>query len=274
LIADLNDALADQGCTFHSGVSYRNLMTATIPGQAPLRCTPPHDIPDQPIKNHRPKGKGGDWARGIMDQARLVLKDHDVNLVRQDLGDNPATDIWLWGQGQPKSLEPFLDRFGLRGTCVAAVDLIRGIALSAGMSLVEVPGATGYLDTDYAGKGSAAVEALQDYDLVVVHVEAPDEAGHLGDAQAKIEAIERIDEHVVGPLLDGLRSFDRWRLLIAPDHPTPVGTRVHTSVPPPFCFAGTGVETELNRPFSEAAALTSGLLVDPGWGLMEYFLST
>ncbi len=273
LIADLNEALADQGCTFHSGVSYRNLMTATIPGSASLRCTPPHDIPDQPIKNHRPKGKGGDWARDIMDRARLVLKDHDVNLVRKDLGDNPATDIWLWGQGRTKSLEPFVERFGLRGACIAAVDLIRGIALSSGMHLVDVPGATGYLDTNYAGKGAAAVVALRDYDMVVVHVEAPDEAGHLGDAQAKIAAIERIDEHIVGPLLDGLRSFDRWRLLIAPDHPTPVGTRVHTSTPPPFCFAGDGVDTALNRSFSEAAALSSGLLVDPGCALMEFFLS-
>lgn len=274
LIADLNDLFAQDGCVFYSGVSYRNLMVATPPGDAEFDCTPPHDIPDHPVRNHLPRGRGSAWLGGIMERAHELLKYHDVNHVRRDLGDNPATDIWLWGQGRPKPLEPLADRFGVRGVCIAAVDLIRGIAVSAGLDLIAVEGATGFLDTNYAGKGAAAIEALADYDLVIVHIEAPDEAGHLGDVKEKIAAIERIDEHIVGPLLDALRTFDSWRILIAPDHPTPVGKRVHTSTPPPFCLAGGGVHTVLNKPFSEAAALKSDLCVDPGCALMEFFLKS
>jgi 2,3-bisphosphoglycerate-independent phosphoglycerate mutase len=158
------------------------------------------------------------------------------------------------------------------GAVIAAVDLIRGIAKSVGMALIDVPGATGFLDTDYAGKGRAAAAGLETHDLIVVHVEAPDEAGHLGDAAAKITALERIDEHVVGPLLDELRQHDRWRVLVAPDHPTPVQRRVHTSTPPPFGMAGFGIEGVSTRQFCEAAALRSDWLVDPGCELMEYFL--
>ena len=272
LIADLNDAFTSRGCAFHSGVSYRNLMVTSKPETASVRCTPPHDIPDKAVKEYLPKGKGSEWVCDIMKNARAVLEDHEVNLVRRDLGDNPATDIWLWGQGRPRMLERFADRYGVTGACIAAVDLIRGIARSAGLEVIDVPGATGYLDTDYGGKGRAAVAALNDYDLVIVHIEAPDEAGHLGDVQAKIQAIERIDEHIVGPVLDALRGFDRWRILIAPDHPTPVGKRVHTATPPPFCFAGSGVQTVLHQPFSESNVMQSDLLVDPGYELMEFFL--
>jgi 2,3-bisphosphoglycerate-independent phosphoglycerate mutase len=272
LIADLNAALSESGCRFHAGVSYRNLMVATVPGDFHVRCTPPHDIPDQPVKDHAPRGRGADWVKQVADRARDVLRDHDVNHVRSDLGDNPATDIWLWGQGRPRPLEPFAERFGLSGAVIAAVDLIRGIARSVGMKLIDVPGATGYLDTNYQGKGAAAVAALDEYDLVIVHIEAPDEAGHLGDTNEKIKAIEQVDEHIVGPMLDNLRRFDAWRMLIAPDHPTPVGRRIHTSTPPPFCFAGSGVQTVMNRPFSESAAVQSDLFINPGHELMEFFL--
>jgi 2,3-bisphosphoglycerate-independent phosphoglycerate mutase len=141
-----------------------------------------------------------------------------------------------------------------------------------GLKLIEVPGATGYIDTNYAGKGKAAVRALNDYDLVVVHIEAPDEAGHLGDAKLKVETLERIDELIVGPLLDALRKHDRWRILIAPDHPTPCTTTAHDATPPPFCFAGTGVKAERKRPFSEKDAVAAGLLVEPGYGLTRMFL--
>ena len=207
-----------------------------------------------------------------MDRARDVLAEHEVNQVRRDLGENPATDIWLWGQGRPTKLESFKSRFGVSGALIGAVDLIRGIAKSAGMKVLDVPGATGYLDTDYVAKGSAAVEALEAFDLVMVHVEAPDEAGHLGDADAKITAIEQIDEHVVGPVLEKIRTFDKWRILVSPDHPTPVGSKVHTATPPPFCMAGHALHSVLQKPFSEANAAKSDLYIDPGYDLMEYFL--
>lgn len=272
LIDYLNEHLADLGCQFHAGVSYRNLMLTTLDPKANLSCTPPHDFPDQPVSTHQPRGKGGDWVRSVMDRAREKLATHDINLVRADLGENPATDIWLWGQGHPKPLQPFSKRFGMSTAVIAAVDLIRGLARSLRMKLIDVPGATGYLDTDYEGKGQAALAALEKYDMVVVHVEAPDEAGHLGDLKAKIEAIERVDEWVVGPLLEKLRSEKEWRILIAPDHPTPVGTRVHSSTPPPFCLAGTRIQSVKRQPFSEKNSLESDLLINPGHELMEYFL--
>ena len=196
----------------------------------------------------------------------------DVNLVRRDLGDNPVTDIWLWGQGRPRRLTPFTERYGVSAAVIAGVDLIRGIGRAVGMTVVDVPGATGYLDTDYVGKGKAGVAALETHDVVIVHVEAPDEAGHLGDVGAKIEAIERVDAHVVGPMLDALRDRDEWRILVAPDHPTPVARRTHTAEPPPFCLAGTRVHPVLGRPLSERAAAQSDLQIEPGHELMEYFL--
>lgn len=272
LIADLNNSLQDSGCRFHSGVSYRNLMVADAPADADPKCVPPHDIPDQPIAKHLPRGKGAEWVRSITDRARDVLASHDVNAVRADLGENPATDIWLWGQGRPRELRSFVDRYSVRGAVIAAVDLIRGIARSLDMHLIDVPGATGYLDTNYPGKGEAAARALNDFDLVAVHIEAPDEAGHQGDVEAKVKAIEAIDEHVVGPLLRKLRTFDRWRILIAPDHPTPVGRRVHTTTPPPFCLAGHRIESMSVKAFDETIAADSALRIDPGHELMEYFL--
>ena len=171
-------------------------------------------------------------------------------------------------------LPTFQERFGLTGSAITAVDLIRGIALSAGWKLIDVAGATGYLDTNYRGKGEAAVAALDDVDLVLVHVEAPDEAGHNGDAAAKIEALEQIDEHVVAPLLEKLQSFDAWRVLCVPDHPTPVSKRTHTATPPPFCLAGSGIVPGRSTAFDEAQAQESGFHVDPGHELMEYFLKS
>lgn len=271
LIADLNDRLGDSGCRFHAGVSYRNLLVALGMPEGGLLCTPPHDIPDQPVADHRPRGSAADWVRRVTERAHEILADHEVNQVRRDLGENPATDIWLWGQGRPKALQPFAERFGVSGAVIAAVDLIRGIARSAGMSLIDVPGATGYLDTDYRAKGRAAVAAMKEYDLVIVHIEAPDEAGHLGDARAKVTALERIDEHIVGPLLEALRVHDSWRILVAPDHPTPVTRRVHTSEPPPYCMAGSGIDNDVARTFSESnATQTSGAIA--GFELMPTFL--
>lgn len=272
LIKSLNDEVADERCTFHPGVSYRNLLIVSdAEDMAPL-CTAPHDIPGQPAADFLPGGPGSDYLRDLMDRAADMLVRHDVNVIRADLSENPATNIWLWGQGKPVDLPAFVDRFHQRGVLIAAVDLIRGIAIGSGMDLINVPGATGYLDTDYAGKGQAAVQSLGEYDIVMVHIEAPDEAGHLGDAGEKVKAIERVDEHVVGPLLETIRQYDQWRMLIAPDHPTPVEKRVHTDEPPPFCLAGTAIHPVLGRPFSEANARESDLQINPGHDLMEYFI--
>lgn len=274
IIEALNAALADEGVRFHTGVSYRNLMVLRDPTATEIACMPPHDIPGEPIAEYLPRGEGAERIQRIMRRAAPIIADHDVSAVRRDLGELPATDIWLWGQGVAPIMQRFRRRFGVRGACIAAVDLIRGLGKLLGWAIIDVPGATGYIDTDYAAKGRATLAALDEYDLVAVHVEAPDEAGHLGDAAAKVDALEKIDRLIVEPVLERLRAFDSWRILVAPDHPTPVNRRTHTAVPPPFCMAGSDVETGPARAdgFTERAAAVGGLHIEAGHELMEYFL--
>jgi len=273
LVESLNAELGGSGVRFHAGVSYRNLMVIDDPATADVTATPPHDIIGQPIAKYLPTGKGSAMVRDLMQRSREVLAGHDVNQVRCDLGESPATSIWLWGQGRRPSLRSFESVYGVRGAAVGAVDLFRGLARLVGWEVIAVEGATGYIDTNFAGKGAAAVEALGRFDLAVVHVEAADEAGHNGDARQKIEAIEAIDRHVVMPVLRELQGFEEgWRILVAPDHPTPVARRTHTRVPPPFCMAGGNVHAVMKRPFTEANAAASDLHVDPGSDLMAHFL--
>jgi 2,3-bisphosphoglycerate-independent phosphoglycerate mutase len=201
-----------------------------------------------------------------------VLADHPVNRRRRKQGEDWATNIWLWGQGTPVKLESLEARYGLKGAVITAVDIIRGIALGMGMDLIHVPGTTGYIDTDYDAKGRAAVQALDEYDVVVVHIEAPDESAHQGMAEEKMKSLERIDEAIVGPLLEKLRTMGEYRILIAPDHATLVRTKGHHSDPPPFCYAGTGVGPGSGRCFNEREAATSGLLLNPGHTLLGDFL--
>ncbi len=274
IVADLQTALGDDRIRFHTGVSYRHLMTIKQASSIKVQCTPPHDIPGEAIKGYLPTGSGSEIIRDLMERSQPLLAFHEVNQIRRDLGESPATSIWLWGQGAIPHMPSFKERFGLRGAAITAVDLIRGVALSVGWKLIEVPGATGYIDTDYAAKGRYAIDALDDVDLIAVHIEAPDEMGHNGDAKNKVKAIEQIDEHIVGPLLEKLRTFDEWRILCLPDHPTPVARRTHTAVPPPFCMAGTSVIADRATAFNEAEAAETGLHIDPGHELMEYFLKS
>jgi 2,3-bisphosphoglycerate-independent phosphoglycerate mutase len=272
LCAALNDALGAEECEFHPGVSYRNIMLLGHAEEIKVKCQPPHDVPDQPVADHWPKGQGAERVMRVMERAARVLADHPVNRERLASGHRPATNIWLWGQGRPTILEPFTKRHGLRGAVITAVDIIRGFAVCTEMDLIEVPGATGYIDTNFEGKGRAAVEALDKYDIVFVHVEAADEAGHLGDAREKVRALERIDEAVVGPVLAALRRFPEWRILVAADHPTPASTKAHSPVPPLFAYAGTGIEAVERRPFTEKDA-AAGVFLDPGHSIMRTFLS-
>ncbi|HOW73125.1 MAG TPA: cofactor-independent phosphoglycerate mutase [Phycisphaerae bacterium] len=274
LIAELQATLGDDKVSFHSGVSYRHLVKMKESGWMKVKCTPPHDIPGQAVGGHLPSGKGSEAVRELMERSAAVLGNHKINQVRRDLGENPATSIWLWGQGGSPRLPSFRERFGVHGIAIAAVDLIRGIAACVGWKLIEVEGATGYLDTNYHGKGEAAVRALDEADFVAVHVEAPDEAGHNGDAAAKIKALERVDEHIVGPVLEKLRTLDAWRILCVPDHPTPVRLKTHTAAPVPFCMAGGGLVPDEATSFSETEAGESDLHIDPGHELMEYFLKS
>ncbi|MHC4798040.1 MAG: cofactor-independent phosphoglycerate mutase, partial [Planctomycetota bacterium] len=264
LIADLQEQMGDERITFHAGVGYRHLVTIRNASEMKLECTPPHDIPGEKIAGHLPAGKGSELIRSLMSRSQEILENHEINQIRCDLGECPANSIWLWGQGGKPQLPSFYDRFGIRASAITAVDLIRGISNSIGWSLIEVEGATGYIDTNYQGKGQAAVQALDEADMTAVHIEAPDEAGHEGDIEAKVKSLEQIDEHIVGPVIEKLRSFDGWRILCLPDHPTPIAKKTHTSDPVPFCMAGTGVVADRWSTFSEAQGRQSDLHIDPG----------
>ena len=272
LIAALEERFGSDSLRFYAGVGYRHLVV--IKGERfGVRTTPPHDIMGQPIKRHLPKGKNAARLKELMHASREVLATHPINTVRRDLGENLATQVWLWGEGQRPTLDSFYERWNLRGAAITAVDLVRGIAKLIGWDVIEVEGATGYYDTNYAGKAAAAIAALKDHDLVVVHVEAPDEAGHAADIKAKLHAIEQIDEHVVGPVLARLREEKAgWRILVLPDHPTPVSVRTHTAEPVPFAIAGERIEGVLKGPFHEKTAAAGDLHIERGHELMEFFL--
>jgi 2,3-bisphosphoglycerate-independent phosphoglycerate mutase len=274
LIEALNQALGDQSSAvrFYPGVSYRHVMVYSGAERMDLRTTPPHDILDQPVAKHLPSGAGAEVIRELMEASRAVLEPHDINRVRLDLGENPATQVWLWGEGPAPKVPPFRERWGLSGAVITAVDLIRGLAHIIGWDVVEVPGATGYYDTDYAAKGLYAIGALAEHDLVYVHIEAPDEAGHHGDHEAKVEAIQRVDRDIVGPVVKALRRYRDYRLLVLPDHPTPIARRTHTAEPVPFVMCGRDVPAGRSKRLTEASAAAAGLVVDPGCRLMEYFL--
>lgn len=262
---------------FHPGVSYRNILVYRSIDPAPFstetRTQPPHDIPDQAVKDHLPQGPGSELLRELMDLSEPILGDHPVNHSRIAGGQKPATQIWLWGQGKAPRLEPFERVYGQRGAIISAVDLVRGVGILLGWKRIDVKGATGYLDTDYAAKGRAGIAALADHDLVCVHVEAPDEASHEGKADEKIKALERIDTHVVGPLLEALPRFGEYRILVSPDHRTPLRTRAHAHGEVPFVVAGTGITSRGQSSYDEVVAARSDLSFEKGHELMRWFLS-
>jgi len=261
---------------FHAGVSYRNILvyrgSETAPFSTETRSQPPHDVPDQPIAAHLPRGPGSELLRDLMERSRAVLREHPVNEARRAAGKRPATQVWLWGLGRAPHLRPFAELYGLNGAIISAVDLVRGVGVLLGWKRIDVPGATGYLDTDYAAKGRFAVAALPQHDLVCVHVEAPDEASHEGRADAKVEALERIDEHIVGPLLEALPRHGDWRMLISPDHRTTLRTRAHAYGLVPFAMAGTGIKPKGQPSYDEVVAEQSDVVFDKGYELMSRFL--
>ncbi len=263
---------------FHPGVQYRNILVWRGPtGPAPftgLKTQAPHDIPDQSIADHLPKGPGAEFLISLMEASRQILKDHPVNRERGFQGKKPATQVWLWGQGKAPTVKSFETLHGKTGAIISAVDLVRGVGQLIGWKRIDVPGATGYLDTDYAAKGRYGVEALKDHDLVCVHIEAPDEASHEGRADEKVKALERIDQHIVGPLLQALPAYGEWRILVEPDHRTTLATRAHAYGPVPFAVAGTEIPVNGQRSYDETSASQGPKYFDPGWELMKWFLNT
>ena len=267
------------GWEFKPGVSYRNLLLHRgRPGAAPLagdlRATPPHDLMDKPVGDSFPRGTGSRLLTEIMARSATWLEGHPVNKARIAAGKRPATHVWLWGVGRAPAMEPFAQKYGMSGTMITAVDLLRGLAALAGWKRLEVPGATGYLDTDYAAKGRYAIAELDRTDLVCVHIEAPDEASHQGDAAEKVKAIEEIDAKIVAPIVKHLAGSGDHRILVCPDHPTFISTKTHSRGHVPFVMAGSGIPPSGQRSYDEIAAAASTKRIEPGWKLMGDFLST
>jgi 2,3-bisphosphoglycerate-independent phosphoglycerate mutase len=261
---------------FHAGVSYRNILVFRSEDGAPFsqatKSQPPHDVPDRPTLVHLPMGPGSELLRAVMERSKHVLANHPVNVARRAAGKRDATQVWLWGQGRAPSLRAFQEVYGKRGAILSAVDLVRGVGVLLGWKRIDVPGATGYLDTDYDAKGRYGVAALAEHDLVCVHVEAPDEASHEGKADEKVKALEQIDRHIVGPLLDALPRFGDWRILVSPDHRTTLRTRAHAYGAVPFAIVGTGITSRGQSSYDENVAANSDLALEKGHELMRMFL--
>jgi 2,3-bisphosphoglycerate-independent phosphoglycerate mutase len=277
LLAAAQAELAGEAMEFFPGVSYRNLLIyrggkSPAPFTNETRATPPHDLTDKSVADDFPRGPGSDLLCDLMSRSVGLFADHPVNAARRAAGKPPATNVWLWGLGKTPKLTPFAELHGKRGRMITAVDLLRGLAALIGWQTIEVPGATGYTDTDYAAKGRYAIEALDSTDIICVHVEATDEASHEGDVAAKIKALEEIDRHIVGPLLAAMKSRGDHRILVSPDHPTPVRTKTHSHGSVPYAMAGKGIAADASQTYDEIAA-AKGRAFPQGWTLMQRFLS-
>ncbi len=275
IVRDIGARLGGNGFDFYNGVSYRHLMV-WHGGPSSTRLTPPHDITGKPIEPYLPSGEGAQTLRELMARAQEMLREHPINRKRTLQGKPQATSIWFWGQGRAPSLPTLKARFGISGAVISAVDLVNGLGRLAGLELIKVPGATGYLDTDYAAKGRYAVEALTRHDFLLVHIEAPDEAGHMGRPDLKTEAIERIDELIVGPLLRGLQKMGNFRLLLMPDHATPCKLKTHSNEPVPFAMIDSlklGGTIQPGRRYTEKEASQTGLIVTEGHTLIDELFS-
>ena len=285
IILDLDKELGTEEIRFYPGVSYRHLMVmkngaAKYSNIERLELIPPHDIigqeifPFLPKVNGRVRG-GEDQILNLMAVSQRLLKDHPINLAREAKGLLPANSIWLWGQGRSPQMSPLKERFGMDGYVISAVHLLKGIGILAGLEVLEVPGITGYFDTNYDGKAQYALKGLKKKDFVYVHVEAPDEAGHMGDFRLKVEAIEIFDEKIVGAILKGMNEFKRYKVMVLPDHPTPLFLRTHTADPVPYAIYSNEAKGQSNsiETFDEVSARKSGIFIERGFELIERFLN-
>ncbi len=273
LISALQANLASDEVQFFPGMSYRHLARITHHEDTlKAECTPPHDIPNQAVEPYLPKGPGSAFLRDLMDRSKKVLQDHPVNVARRKKGHIPATQAWLfWATGQMPEMPPFKQAYRLNAALTSAVDLLKGLAIMAGINVLEIPGVTDGPDNDYAGQAAGALDALEKNDLVVIHVETPDEAGHAGSVEEKVKALELTDREVVARL----RSWrpGSLRILVTPDHPTPIKVQTHVAEPVPFLIWGPGVRAAGASSYCESSAKASGVCVDPGHALMGKFIA-
>ena len=273
LIEEINRHFKTDIMEFHSGISYRHCMVWHN-GPTGFKLTPPHDILERKIANYLPSGQHAGLLYEMMQKSFNLLKNHPVNMARAARGLRPANSIWLWGEGKKPAIPGFKEKYNIEGSVVSAVDLIKGIGMCAGLKSIEVEGATGNIHTNFTGKAKAAIQELENgADFVYVHVEAPDECGHRYEIDNKVKSIELLDSKVVGPIMEGLKQFDDYSILVLPDHPTPLSLRTHTSEPVPYilyrknCKKPSGVTG-----YDEFQAQSSGILIDKGYTLMDRFL--
>lgn len=273
LIEEIDKKLGNEALKFYSGVSYRNIMVWKG-GTEDIECTPPHDITGKEISRYLPIGKNANFLKELIFKSSEILKDHPVNKKRIAEGKKPANSIWLWGQGRTPNLPTYQDKYKLTGALISAVDLTKGLGILAGFHIINVPGATGWIDTNYEGKAEYALNALERVDFVYLHIEAPDEAGHQGEYKLKIKALEDIDKIVVGKILkEAPQRFKKFKILLLPDHPTPIRVKTHTSDPVPFVIYDEQ-KRDINRKrgFSEAILNSPDLEIEDGYRLMDFFL--
>jgi 2,3-bisphosphoglycerate-independent phosphoglycerate mutase len=277
LLSTAQQSLGTDYLEFVPGVSYRNLLLFRGAKQRPpftheTRATPPHDLTDKSVADDFPRGPGSDLLNDLMGRSVGIFSEHPVNQARHAAGKPPATNVWLWGLGKTPRLKSFRELHGCSGAMITAVDLLRGLAALIGWQRIDVPGATGYLDTDYAAKGRAAIEALKSADVVCVHVEATDEASHEGRADAKIQAVEEIDAKIVGPIHEALKLHGEYRIIVLPDHPTPIRTKTHSHGYVPLAACGNGLTPDAASTYDEASAAAAPLAFEEGWRMMSWFI--
>ncbi len=278
IIQDIDEEMGTETIRFYPGVSYRHLMVWKGGGKREalesLRLVPPHDIVGKGILDYLPKVGGEDGIIELITRSQSLLKEHPVNVARKEKRLKPANSIWLWGQGRKPQMPTLTEKFGVEGSMISAVDLLKGIGLYAGLEVVDVPGATGYFDTNYRGKAEYGLKELEEKDLVFLHVEAPDEAGHSGDIPKKMEAIEAFDREVVGTVLEGIRDLGDYRVMVLPDHPTPIAVRTHVPDPVPFAIYDSRHRRSWpeGMSFDEESVKRSGVSIENGHQIMDIFM--
>ncbi len=273
LIETIKTGLANETFQFHAGISYRHLMVWNNGANKSIELTPPHDISDRKIGAYLPQGADGELLLQLMMASQAYLLDHPVNAARIAQGLEPANALWFWGQGTKPALDSLTDRYQLKGSVVSAVDLVKGLGICAGLKPIEVVGATGGITTNFAGKARAALDELKNgQDFVYLHIESPDEAGHQGDLEAKIWAIEQIDSEVLGLIRNELNDFDELKLLLMPDHPTPLAIKTHTADPVPFMLFDKNRPVKSGIEFFDEESAQQGILIEDGYQLMDYFI--
>jgi 2,3-bisphosphoglycerate-independent phosphoglycerate mutase len=273
IILDINKELGLPPYQFFPGVGYRHLFVWRDAPSAP-ETTAPHDITGRQIAEYLPKGDSSQEINSIMRRAGEILANHPINAKRKEAGKKQANSIWLWGQGRKPQIVPLTQKYSIDGGMISAVDLLKGIGIISGLRVFPVEGATGYIDTNFEGKANMALDILNFMDFVFIHLEAPDEMGHEGNAAGKIRAIELFDEKIVGPILNKIGSFGDYRVIVLSDHPTPIDVRTHVSDPSPFAVLSSkkGENRAAGLPFNEINAKESSILISPGHLLMEKFI--